>query len=89
MELLNVLLQAGLFRKELVTKLAGESLLLVTRLQVHLEVIQEQIVTKYRVTIPLVQNLPLTSKQTFRFGLGRIGQARPKRNFCFEVNGKF
>ena len=23
----------------------------------------------YRVTIPLLQNLPLTSKQTFRFGL--------------------
>ena len=25
----------------------------------------------YRVTIPLVQNLPLTSKQKFRFGLAR------------------
>ena len=43
----------------------------------------------YRVTIPLVQNLPLTSKQKFRFGLARPGQARPKRNFCFKVNGRF
>ena len=31
---------------------------------------------KYRLTIPLVQNLPLTSKQEFHFGLARSGQAR-------------
>ena len=43
----------------------------------------------YRVTIPLVQNLPLTTKQKFRFDLGRPGEARPKRNFCFEVNRRF
>ena len=36
---------------------------------------------KYRVTIQLVQNLPLTSNQKFRFGLARLGQSRPKRNF--------
>ena len=33
----------------------------------------------YRVTHQVVQNLPLPSKQ----------KARPKRNFCFEVNGRF
>ena len=43
----------------------------------------------YRVTIQLVANLPLTSEQKFRFGLDRPGQARPERNFCFEVNGRF
>ena len=43
----------------------------------------------YRATIHLVQNLPLTSKLKFRFGLARSGQARPKRNFCCEVNGRF
>ena len=43
----------------------------------------------YRVTITLVQNLLLTSKQKFRFGLARAGQVRPKRNFWFEVNGRF
>ena len=43
----------------------------------------------YRVTGQLVQNLPLTSKQKFRFGLARPGQARPKRNFYFEVNSRF
>ena len=25
----------------------------------------------------------------FHFGLARPGQARPKRNFCTEVNGRF
>ena len=30
----------------------------------------------YRLTITLVQNLLLTSKQQFRFGLGRTGQAK-------------
>ena len=43
----------------------------------------------YRVTIQLVANLPLTSKQKFRSGLARPGQARPKRNFWFEVLGGF
>ena len=43
----------------------------------------------YRVTIPLVQNLPLTSKQKFRFGLAMPGQIRPKRNSSFEDNGRF
>ena len=43
----------------------------------------------YRVTIQLVMNLPLTSKQKFRFGLARTGLDRPNRNFCFEVNEGF
>ena len=43
----------------------------------------------YRVTIQLVQNLQLTSKPKFRFGLARTGQGRPKRNFGFEVTGRF
>ena len=38
---------------------------------------------RYRVTIQLVQNLPLTSKPKFSFGLARPVQSRPKRNFCF------
>ena len=45
--------------------------------------------TKYRVTILLVQNLPLTSNHKFLFGLARSGKARPKRDFCFEVKGRF
>ena len=44
---------------------------------------------KYRVTITLVQNLPLTSQQKFCFGLTCPALARPKRNFCFEVNRRF
>ena len=44
---------------------------------------------KNRVTIPLVQNLQLTSRQKFRFGLACPGLARPKRNFCLEVNWRF
>ena len=43
----------------------------------------------YRVTIPLVQNFLLTSKEKFHFGLACPGMARPKRNFSFEVNGRF
>ena len=43
----------------------------------------------YRVNIQLVANLPLTSEQKFRFGLAWPGLARPKRNFCSEVNGRF
>ena len=44
---------------------------------------------KYRVTHLLGSNLLLTSKQKLRFGLARSGQARPKRNFCLDVNGRF
>ena len=44
---------------------------------------------KYRVTHHVRQNLLLTSKQEFRFGLAWAGLARPKRNFCFKVNGRF
>ena len=44
----------------------------------------------YRVTIPLVQNLPIDFKTKVPLwpGQARIepGQTRPKRNFCFEVN---
>ena len=40
----------------------------------------------FRVTIPLVQNLQLTTRQKFRFGLACPGLARAKRNFCLEVN---
>ena len=36
-----------------------------------------------------MQNLLLTLKQKFCFGLARTGQARPKRTFYFEVNGRF
>ena len=43
----------------------------------------------YRVTHLLVQNLPLTSKVKFRFGLACPGLARPNRNFTFEVNVRF
>ena len=43
----------------------------------------------YRVTIPFVQNLLLTSKQKFHFGLARPGQAMSKQNICFEVNRRF
>ena len=45
--------------------------------------------TRYRVTHQVGQNLLWTSKQKFRFGLSRPGLARPKRNFCFEVNIMF
>ena len=37
--------------------------------------------TLYRVTIQLVANLPLNSKQKFHFGMARPGQAKPKHNF--------
>ena len=46
-------------------------------------------VSIYRVTIQLVANLLLTSEQKFGLGLARPEQARPKRNFCLEVNGRF
>ena len=43
--------------------------------------------TAYRVTHQVVVNLPLTTKQKFRFGLARPGQARPKRNLmCHPVH---
>ena len=44
---------------------------------------------KYRVTIQVGTNLPLTSKRKFCFGLDEPGLVRPKRNVCFEVNGRF
>ena len=40
----------------------------------------------YRVTIPLVQNLLLTSKQKFRFGLARTGQSG---TFVLKSTGGF
>ena len=43
----------------------------------------------YRVTHQVVTNLPLTSKQKFRFGLACHGLAKPRRNFSFDVNGRF
>ena len=43
----------------------------------------------YRVTHHVRQNLLLTSKQELSFGLAWPGQARPKRNFCFDVNWRF
>ena len=51
--------------------------------------VKSVVVTIYRVTHLLDSNLPLTSKQKFCFGLTRSGQARPIRNFCFDVNGRF
>ena len=48
-----------------------------------------KIVDLYRVTQNVGQNLLLTSNQKFRFGLARPGQAKPKWNYCFEVNGRF
>ena len=47
------------------------------------------ILITYRVTITLVQNLPLTSNQKFRFGLTCPALAMPKRNLCFEINRCF
>ena len=41
----------------------------------------------YRVTHQVVTNLPLASKQKFRFGLACPDLALPKLNFCFEGNG--
>ena len=43
----------------------------------------------YRVTHQVGSNLPLTSKQKFRFGLACPDLARPKRNISFDVNGRF
>ena len=43
----------------------------------------------YGVAHQVVMNLPLTSKQKFRFGLACLGLARPKWNFCYDVNGRF
>ena len=45
--------------------------------------------TLYGVTNRVEPNLPLTSKQYFRFGLAWLGLARPKWNLCFKVNGRF
>ena len=44
---------------------------------------------EYRVTHLLDSNLPLTSEQKFRTGLSCPDLARPKRNFCFNVNRRF
>ena len=41
----------------------------------------------YRVTHHVDSNLPLTSKQKFRFGLARSGLARPIRNFVLMSTG--
>ena len=68
-----------------------------TALTVHAEGSSSNLATRdkpfgpmlYRVTIHLVQNLLLSSKLKFRFGLARSGQARPKHNFSFNVNGRF
>ena len=58
------------------------ALLVVVRDLVHVERVlaldglwggHTHMTSMYRVTIPLVQNLPLTSKQMFRFGLARPG----------------
>ena len=43
----------------------------------------------YRVTHQVRQNLLLTSKHKFRFGLASPGYARPKQNLCFDVNRRF
>ena len=43
----------------------------------------------YRMTQHVGSNLPLTSKQKFCFCLARSGQVMPKRNLCFDVNGRF
>ena len=43
----------------------------------------------YRVTQHVGSNLPLTSKYKFHFGLACPDLARPKRNFCVDVNGRF
>ena len=42
----------------------------------------------YRATEKLDPNLPLMSKQKFQFGLAYPDLASPKRNFCFDVNGR-
>ena len=44
---------------------------------------------EYRVTHLVDSNFLLTLKHKFRFGLARSGQARTKRNFCFDVKGRF
>ena len=43
----------------------------------------------YGATNLVDSNLPLTSKLKFRIGLANPDLARPKRNFCFDVNGRF
>ena len=43
----------------------------------------------YRVTHHVGQNLPLTSKQKFRFGLVWPGLTRPKQNFFWMSTGGF
>ena len=48
-----------------------------------------EVVIRYRVTQQVVANLPLTSKQKFRFGLAWTGLTRSKQNLCIKVNGRF
>ena len=55
----------------------------------HVSQLQSHVQHNYRVTRLLAQNLLLTSKVKFRFSLARPGQAKPKRNFCLEVNRRF
>ena len=43
----------------------------------------------YRVTQHIGSNLPLTSKHKFCFGLACPDLARPKWNFCVDVNRRF
>ena len=43
----------------------------------------------YSVTHHIVQNLLLTSKQKFRFGLARPSRARTKQNFSLKSTGGF
>ena len=43
----------------------------------------------YRVTHLVDSNLRLTSKQKFLIGLACPDLVRPKRNFCFDANGRF
>ena len=47
------------------------------------------IIYMYRVTHHVGSNLPLTSKHKFRFGQVCPDLARPKRNFCSDVKGRF
>ena len=45
------------------------------------EFMQPLLTSLYRVNIQLVQNLPLTSKHRFRYGLARPGQAKAEPLF--------
>ena len=49
--------------------------------KIKVKLSRSQTMQRYRVTIPLVQNLPLTSKEEFRFGLARPGQTKAEHLF--------